>query len=331
MPNHVTGVFFQANEESPLEEPIANFEMSLSLVTDKLQLWWETAVAHLPNIVVALLILGLAFAASRLVRSVSRKFLRRVVTDDSVLRLLSNLAGIFVVGVGFFMALSALQLDRAVTSLLAGAGVIGLALAFAFQDLVANFIAGVYMSVQRPLSIGDLVETNDTMGTIRSIDLRHTVLELPDGRIAHLPNREIFEKRVVNYSSRGQRRVDLEVGVSYSDDLTVVESASRSAVEKLEERMEGRPVEVFFQSFGSSSIDLVVRFWIAETRQSKYLEARSHAIVALKAAFDEHGITIPFPIRTLDFDVSDSSPIRAAWPPLTEVSETSTDAEAAAS
>jgi small conductance mechanosensitive channel len=191
-----------------------------------------------------------------------------------------------------------------VVSLLAGVGIIGLAIGFAFQDIAANLIAGVFLSVRRPIHVGDLVRTNGFFGTVQEINLRSTILRTQTGETVLIPNRQVFETPTTNYSIAGKRRVDLQVGISYSDDLESAKRIALGAVERLETRDHDREVELFFKEFASSSIDFVVRFWIDFQRQSDYLAARSRAIVAIKQAFDENGITIPFPIRTIELSSS---------------------------
>lgn len=305
----------QSGASTPKKEQIEQFETSLGLVTEKLDSWLDAAVSLLPNLVVAILVLALFALVSRFVRRWTERVMKKVLpTNRSIQRLLSTLAGIVVLAIGIFVALSALQLDKAVTSLLAGAGVVGLALAFAFQDSAANLIAGVYMSVQRPLAVGDVVETNDAFGTVERIDLRNTLLTTPQGQTVYLPNKEIFENKLVNYSRSGQNRIDLAVGVSYAADLEEVRKVSLEAIEAIEERLTDREVELFYQGFGGSSIDLVVRFWISYARPSDFQKARSEAIMRIKRAYDEHGITIPFPIRTLDFGIEGGQTLAEAWP-----------------
>ncbi|HEY7214273.1 MAG TPA: mechanosensitive ion channel family protein, partial [Thermoanaerobaculia bacterium] len=115
---------------------------------------------------------------------------------------------------------------------------------------------------------------------------------------------QVFENPITNYSTTGVRRIDLEVGVSYGDDLEKVRRVAVGAVEQVAARKAETDVELFFEEFADSSIHLVVRFWIDFTsKQADYLAARSEAIERLKRAFDENGITIPFPTRTLDFGV----------------------------
>jgi small conductance mechanosensitive channel len=118
-----------------------------------------------------------------------------------------------------------------------------------------------------------------------------------------IPNKDIFQNPLVNYSRNPVKRVDLACGVAYGDDLDKVERVAISAVEGLEQRKTDRDIGFFYEEFGGSSINFVVNFWIDYSAHGQFLSARSTAIKKLKRAFDENGITIPFPIRTLDFGV----------------------------
>jgi small conductance mechanosensitive channel len=198
-----------------------------------------------------------------------------------------------------------------VTTLLAGAGVVGLALGFAFQDIASNFIAGILMAIRNPFLVGEIIETNGFTGTVREISLRSTVLDTFQGQKVILPNAKVFGDPIVNYSARGERRVDLACGVGYGDDLGHAQQVAVAAVEGLAARKDGKPVQLYYTEFGDSSINFVVRFWVDFMRQTDFLEAQSEAIKAVKAAFDRDGVTIPFPIRTLDFDPNGGVDLRA--------------------
>lgn len=305
-------------EDSALAEPIEGVQVSFELVRDKLDGWLETLVALMPNMVVAFIVVVIFGLLAKLARNLSRRFLEKITGSQAIARLLSTLGGITVVFIGVFIALGVLKLDKTVTSLLAGAGVVGIALAFAFQDLAANLIAGVYLSFQRPFVIGDLIETNDVFGTVQNIDLRTTVIKTNDGQIVLLPNREIFENKLVNFSKSQTRRVGVVVGVSYGEDLEAVRELTLEALSRLEFRDTNRPVEVFFEGFGSSSIDLVARFWIDFQRQVQFKQAVSDAIIEIKKAYDDHDVVIPFPIRTLDFGIKGGVAIGEALPATTQ-------------
>lgn len=279
---------------------IAVMQDTFDQLVDKLEGWGNELVLMLPNLGAALLVLVGFWILSRLASKVVCNVVGRITKQETLVNLVGRLVKFIVLCVGFIIALQVLNLDKAATTFLAGAGIIGLALGFAFQDLSANFIAGVALAIRRPMRIGDLVETNGVFGTVKHVRLRTTDLHTPEGQVVIIPNRKIFEEILTNFSTLGRRRIDLEVGVSYGDDLDKVRQVTLEAVTGLN-RLSSTEVELFFEEFGDSSINFVVRFWVAFARQPDYLKARSDAVMAIKAAFDQNGITIPFPIRTLDF------------------------------
>ncbi|MGB0176986.1 MAG: mechanosensitive ion channel family protein [Owenweeksia sp.] len=270
------------------------------LVTEKLETWLELAVKMLPNLVISILIL-LAFALiGKFLKKLVYRLTGKITDNISLRKLISSILYIVILAIGTFIALSVLELDGAVTSLLAGAGVIGLALGFAFQDIASNFIAGTMMSIRRPFQVNDLIETNDFFGKVVSIHLRTTQLETLQGQLVMIPNAEVFKNPITNYSTLGKRRIDLDVGVTYGQDLPFAKKIAKEAVEKIE-GVQGE-VTIFYTEFGDSSINFTIRYWMNFTnKQFEYRSMVDQGIIAIKQAFDENGIGIPFPIRTLDF------------------------------
>jgi small conductance mechanosensitive channel len=216
-------------------------------------------------------------------------------------RFITRLVFIAVVSAGTFVALGVLQLDKTVTSLIAGAGILTLVIGLAFQDLASNFIAGLLLQLRQPFRTGALIRSNDYYGTVEHINLRATVIRTLTGQRVYIPNKDVFNQPIENFNAYGRRRVDLPVGISYGDDLERAQAIAIAAVEGVPGREAERPVELFYEGFGDSSINFTVRFWIPFEREPDYLEARSQAVLRIKKAFDEQGVTIPFPIRTLDF------------------------------
>ncbi|OEK02909.1 hypothetical protein BFP97_15865 [Roseivirga sp. 4D4] len=283
-----------------------NFDLSqaLSIVQNKLEGWLEKITALLPNIVVSLLVMVLFYFLSRGVRVLSRKLLSRLVDQETIVSLFSTILSFLTLGTGLIIALNLLHLSQAVTSLLAGAGIIGLAIGFAFQDISANFISGVIMAFKRPISVGDIIETNSYMGFVREIQLRATIIETFTGLHVIIPNRMIFQNPMTNYTKTFRRRVDLHVGVSYAEDLDKVKEITEKAVASNPYLTDEKDIRFVFEEFADSSVNFRVMFWVNYSPQNpNYLEARSDAIIAIKKAFNEHDITIPFPIRTLDFGI----------------------------
>lgn len=292
-----------------------DWQQTMADVVDKVQGWLEAAILHLPDLAMAVVVFILFWLTAKLVGKGLRRLLAKTSAPRQIRGLVVNVARVAVLVTGLFIALGVLNLDKTVTSLLAGAGIIGLALGFAFQDMASNFMSGVYMAFARPIQVGDLVETNDHFGTVEQVNLRSLRLRTPEGQYVLIPNSLVFQTPVVNFSSLGARRIDLSVGVAYGDDLKQAAEIAKQAVAGVPGRDEDRDVELFYTEFGGSSINFVVRFWIPFERQPDFLEARSQAIQRVKLAFDEAGVTIPFPITTLDFGVVGGQPLAEALPP----------------
>lgn len=273
------------------------------IVLQKFDSWIETAIAMLPNFLIAVVVLIIFFILSKIVRITLGRILDRFMDNKAVLKLILSLSSFLVVLIGLMVALSVLKLEKTVTSVLAGVGVIGLALGFAFQDAAANFISGVAMAVKSPINVGDIIESNGFFGKVTKIGLRATTIYIPEGQDVVIPNRLIFQNPYRHYTVNGIRRIDLVVGISYGDNLQKVEDLSLEAIRKIPYLMEGKEVEFFYQEFGDSSINFVVRYWVKFHKQPDYLEAVSDGIKNLKDCYDQNDITIPFPIRTLDFGI----------------------------
>lgn len=274
-----------------------------NLLTGKLIGWARAFILQLPNLAVAVLVLIAFWLLARLVRNLALRFLRRLSHSEQVNHLVALAFYLALLATGAFVALGILGLQKTVASLLAGAGILGLALGFAFQDIAANFMAGIYLSVQHPFRRGHLIQTKDWFGVVQNVSLRWTEILTQQGQLVLIPNKQVFENPIMNFSTRGRRRVDLKIGVSYGDDLAKAREVALAAVEGIAGRIADREAELFYDEVGESSITFSLRFWINFSSQADYLRARSEAIERLKKAFDENGITIPFPTRTLDFGV----------------------------
>lgn len=267
----------------------------------KIEGWGHSLFLLLPNIVLAVLLVVIFWLIARTLDRTLRKVLARFSVGHEVIDLSAVVLFSIVMLAGLFVALDVLGLDKTVTSLLAGVGILGVVLGLAFQSTGENYVAGIYLAIRRPFQVGQVIGSNDFFGVVEKIALRSTSLRVPEGQLIYLPNKKVFDSAIVNYSDSGQRRVDLKVGISYGDDLDKVKRIATEAVAAIETRDTSKDVEFFYDGFGDSSIDFEIRFWIDFRHQTGYLAARSEAVMRIKAAFDANDITIPFPIRTLDF------------------------------
>ncbi|MFT6982768.1 MAG: small conductance mechanosensitive channel [Crocinitomicaceae bacterium] len=269
---------------------------------DKIWSWFEGFVIMLPNLGVAIIVLIGFFFISKLLKKGILKVLSKLSDNQAVNRLVAKLVTAIVMIIGLFIALGILELDKTVTSLLAGAGVIGLAVGLAFQDPILNVISGIILSVRdRPFKLGDLIRTNGHYGHVKRITIRTTIIKSLTGEEIIIPNKSVVQNPLVNYSFSTNRRVDIACGVEYSSDLEEVQKTAVNAIENSIKELDGKEVEFMFTEFGDSSINFTLRYWIEETGEKNFLISRGKSIIALKKAFDEKGISIPFPIRTLEF------------------------------
>jgi len=274
----------------------------------KIEGWLTDLVVMLPNFVVAVILLILFFLLSRLIRKGISRILKRVHYETALTRLAVTATHLVIMGLGLFLALNVLHLDKAVSSLLAGVGIFGLALGFAFQEITTSFISGIILAIRKPFAVGTWLQVGDYYGEVLRIDLWTTVLKNVTGQQVSIPNKDVLQSTLVNYSQR-VRRIDLEVGISYGEKLPDVEVITKKAIQQMGGIREEREVAFYFTGFGDSSINFVVQYWVSFSEEKDYMKGMSEGIKAIKAAYDKHDIMIPFPIRTLDFGIKGGQPL----------------------
>nr|WP_293837850.1 mechanosensitive ion channel family protein [uncultured Arsenicibacter sp.] len=276
-----------------------DLNQALRLVYLRLQNWTKLGISHLPDLFVAIVVIFLAYTIAGYVRQILSKSLTRVSHNPALVDLTSLVASTAIKALGFFVALGTLGLDKTVTSLLAGAGVVALAIGFAFQDLTANFISGTMIAIQRPIQVGDMVETNGFQGRVVAVKLRSVVLDNFAGQKIEIPSKDVFQKPIVNYTRTGQRRLELSAGISYLDDLDKAQQVAKEAISALPFVLKDKPVDLFYKAFAGDSIQFKLLFWLDHTDTNTTF-AMSEVIKTLKRAFDEEGILLMFPIGTYD-------------------------------
>jgi len=275
-----------------------SFDNLWNTLTGTLAGWAESAAAWAPRLAVALVVGGLFIFLSRYVRRGAAKALSATSASRSVSSLIARMAQFAAIFVGMMIVLSILDLEGAVTSVLAGAGVVGLAVGFAFQDLASNVISGVGLSVRDLFRVDDVIETGDLIGVVKEIRLRTTKMLTFDGKTVIIPNKSIFQSPLINHSNTDRRRIAVECGVAYDTDLDHAKEIALGALRDI--GIESEDPDVFFEGFGGSSIDFVARVWIDFQAQRDVKRTTDEMVRALKRAFDQAEIEIPFPIRTLE-------------------------------
>lgn len=277
-----------------------DYQKLLEILQNKLMKWGEATIDVIPSLLLAIVVVAIFIVLASIAKRIFKKATKHVIDSEALHKLLASIVKSTVVLTGFFIALSILHLDKAVTSFLAGAGIIGLAFGFAFQNTAANFLSGIFMAFRKPFGVNDVIESKGIMGTVTKINLRNTIIETFDGRTVFIPNKDVYEDVLINYQSLGRRRLDIPIGVTYDTPLQKAEEIALEAASKVEGVIDDK-TELFYQQFGDSSIDFDLRIWIYYPNP-RILAIKSEVIKAVKKAFDKADITIPFPIRTLDVD-----------------------------
>lgn len=268
-------------------------------MVERLTGWLDATITNLPNFILAITIFGVSYWLSGKLRNWLQTPLKKIISQDSIRNIASIIISTFVVAFGLFLALGILNLDTVLKSLLAGAGVAGLAVGLALQGALSNSFSGIFLSLKDIINVGDFIVTNGYSGRVEEITLRNTKIVEPDNNVVIIPNRMVLENPFKNYGLTKQVRVTVECGVGYESDLEEVKDIAINAIDEYYPVSKDKEIEFHYLEFGGSSINFQMRFWVDATSKLTMLEAKSKAIMVLKAAFDEHNINIPFPIRTL--------------------------------
>lgn len=271
---------------------------SLDSLSNKLSGWLDLFILNLPNIVLAGVIFGGAYYLSQKLSAVMMRILKNKIKQHSIRSLLGTITSTVVIAIGLFLALSVLNLDKALTSILAGAGVAGLAVGLALQGTIANTFSGIFLAIKDILNIGDFVETNGYRGTVQNINLRYVTLKESDNNLVIIPNNLVVENPFKNYGLTSMIRTTITCGIGYESDLRAVQKLAKETIASAFPQG-NRQIEFQYLEFGDSSINFQMRFWVEATKVRTLLDAKSEAIILLKEVFDSNNINIPYPIRTV--------------------------------
>ncbi|TBN06574.1 mechanosensitive ion channel family protein [Hyunsoonleella flava] len=270
---------------------------------DKLQGWVSAVIENIPNLILAILVMTASYFVARYTRKLILKLVESRVPQKSIATIIAKISAVVVVVAGLFLALGIMNLSKMLTSLLAGAGVAGLAVGLALQGTLSNTFAGVVISFRKRIQLGNWVETNGYSGEVIDVNLKEFVLKEADNNIVVIPNKMILENPLKNYSLTTRMRVFLECGVGYESDLEEVKRLTKEVIANTFDQVEDSDdVEFYYTEFGDSSINYLCRFWIDAESMLEKLNAKTKAIIEIKKAYDKAGINIPFPIRTLEFN-----------------------------
>jgi len=273
----------------------------LQEITTILESYWQTLLLLLPKLAIVVLVLIIAiFIGSKTGMLVMKGAARRI-EDPLLVRFLGTLSKWLFILAGLLLSMLILGLGGIAGGMVAGAGISALIIGFAFKDIGENFLAGIILAFSRPYGIGDWVETGDTVGIVRSLDLRNTHIKTFDGKDVYIPNAIVIKTPLINYTRDGFLRYEFVVGIDYDDDADNARKIIIEAVSKVNGVLGGEHApEVYVDSLGVSTINLKVYFWVDTFDERKTnLQILGDVMNWTKKALLEHKITLPAEITEL--------------------------------
>ena len=261
---------------------------------NKVQELGQTTLRRLPLIAIALVTIALFTLAGRLI---SKAFspTRRFGLNELSANLIKRTTRLAFIGLGIFVALEILDATAIASALLGVAGVAGLALGFAFRNIVENYLAGILLSLRNPFSSGDAIEIDGLSGKVIRLTSRDTVMMSYDGNHIRVPNSTIMTSALTNFSRNPLRRFDFAVGVSTDLNMIDVKEKGLATLGNLDSVLADPAPLILIEDLGDSTVNLRFFGWV-DQRENDFSKTKSEAIRLVKVAFDKAGFEMPEPI-----------------------------------
>jgi small conductance mechanosensitive channel len=248
----------------------------------------------LRHLAVAILILVVGMRLARLVSHWVERAMTRAHVEPTATRFITNISHIALVAVVVIMALSRLGIPT--TSLLAVLSASALAIGLALQGSLSNLSAGLLLIIFRPFKAGDFIGAAGVQGTVQEVHILTTILHTIDNLRLIVPNSEITNSIITNFVATDTRRVDFTVGVSYEDDLQKVRQLLETLIAEHPLVLKDPAPFIGVSDLAESSVNIVIRVWV---QRRDFQKVRFGLLEQIKLVFDQHGITIPYPQRTV--------------------------------
>jgi small-conductance mechanosensitive channel len=254
--------------------------------------WGKITVLHL---LIAVGILVVAGLISKIISLYLRRFLKERVTKDH-LQLIIKIISFIIYVVAIFSAFAVMGIK--LTGILFGGAMAGIILGFASQSIVGNFIAGIFLVIEKPIKIGDQVNIDQVTGFVEDIRIISTSIRTYDGLYVRIPNQTVFTTKMTNYVSNVVRRFDYMVGIRYGDDADRAIEIIKDVIEQHPMALKKPRPLVYVDNLGDNAVNIRVRIWAPA---SEWYGLKQIVLWKIKATLEKAGIEIAFPQRTLWF------------------------------
>lgn len=255
----------------------------------------------LPNIVLAVIVFGLFFLAARVIKSSVRRLSRGHRQARNLGLVLGRLSQGLVILVGLFVSLSIVIPSFKAGDLVQLLGISGVAIGFAFRDILQNFLAGILILLTEPFQIEDQIVFKDFEGTVENIQTRATTIRTYDGRRIVIPNAELFTNSITVNTAFDNRRLEYDVGIGYGDDIDQAKALILEAIQSVDGVLQNPAPDVLVMDLAESTVNIRARWWVQPPRRADSLDARDKVLTAIKTKLTANGIDLPYPTQQILF------------------------------
>lgn len=278
-----------------------NTQEAVTAAWEKIQAMIGSLIVMLPNIVLAVIVFFLFFFAARAFKLVVRRLTRRHRQARNLGMVLGRLSQGVIILLGLFVALAIVLPSFKPGDLVQLLGISGVAVGFAFRDILQNFLAGILILLTEPFQINDQIVFKNFEGTVEEIQTRATTIRTYDGRRVVIPNSELFTNSVTVNTAWENRRLEYDVGIGYGDDIDRAKQLMLEAVSSVDEVLSNPAPDVLVMELAESTVNVRVRWWISPPRRAESLDSRDKVLIAIKKKLTVNGIDLPFPTQQILF------------------------------
>ena len=277
----------------------------------------------LPNILIAIVVFILFWIIAKFSRRFIKNFTRKKQSRNLGL-VLARLSQGLIILVGAFIALAIVVPSFKPGDLVQLLGVSGVAVGFAFRDILQNFLAGILILITEPFTINDQIIFKDFEGTVENIQTRATTIKTYDGRRIVIPNAELFTNSVTVNTAFDKRRLQYDIGIGYGDDVARAKKIILNVLRNTEDVLQDPPPEALVVDLAASTINIRARWWISPPRRADALDTRDRVLSELNNRLVAAGIDLPFPTQQILFHDQteetdgDRTRQREGWPAASE-------------
>lgn len=272
-------------------------EQYVKQLTEKLEVMMRDLADLTPNIIIGLITFTLFIFLAKVIQNFIQNTIGARPSYFYLAKVISRLSYIVVIVLGILVASSIIFPSITPQSLFSLLGVGGVAIGFAFKEIFQNFLAGILILLLRPFQIGDQIEVSGYEGTVEDIEIRATLIRTSDNRRVIIPNSTIFTTNIVVHTAYHTRRVSVNLGIGYQDDIGVAKTTILETLKNVDGIANSPVPKVIVTNYSSSTIDLEIRFWLTSLRRNDAQDVKDAVLEVLRSKLFAAGVDLPYPTQ----------------------------------